>query len=408
MHFWLYRKFIWQKKVFFEPTTLFSIAGISLGVAFLLVSMAGFSGFTRSLKKSIIDVSGDINVFRRGNRISDPEVVKKEILGVSSDIVDISGFVQIDALSAHAGKLNAVILQGLDWSVVSEAPEIRQRAVGELSQEQAVDIIGAKPSYVGKVVAQKLKLELGDVYKVIMPQVSKSSATRVEPKVDSFYVDKILDFGKYEFNQRVIVVDLKAAQTLKGMGSKINGFRLRLKDSDKAEELAEKVQDQLGFDYSVRDWTMSNRSLFQAVEYEKMVLFFVMLVMVVAAFFNVSTTLFLGVLRRYTQISVMRALGLKKRDVVMLFCAHGLALGCVGLGIGLVLGLFFCWSFEKIQQIYPIMPEDVYRLSAFSAHIQWNDVFWVIVATLVICFISTLAPAIRGSRLSPVEGLKYE
>ena len=130
--------------------------------------------------------------------------------------------------------------------------------------------------------------------------------------------------------------------------------------------------------------------------------------MVIAAFFNVSTTLFLGVLRRYSQISVMRALGLKSRDVVVLFCLHGLALGVVGLACGLTLGLFFCWGFEVMQKVYPIMPEEVYRMSNFATFLQFKDIVWVIVATLAICFLSTLAPAFRGARLSPVEGLKNE
>ena len=130
--------------------------------------------------------------------------------------------------------------------------------------------------------------------------------------------------------------------------------------------------------------------------------------MVVAAFFNVSTTLFLGVLRRYSQVSVMRALGLKRRDIVALFCLHGLVLGSVGLGFGIGLGLLFCWGFEELQKIYPIMPEDVYGLSHFATQVHLQDLVWVMVATIVICFISTLAPAFRGASLSPVEGLKYE
>jgi lipoprotein-releasing system permease protein len=79
-----------------------------------------------------------------------------------------------------------------------------------------------------------------------------------------------------------------------------------------------------------------------------------------------------------------------------------------GLVMGLTLGLLFCFGFEKVQQIYPIMPEEVYRMSNFSTHLEWKDVAGVIMATLCICFLSTLAPAFRGAKLSPVEGLKYE
>ncbi|MEM7646763.1 MAG: hypothetical protein AAF203_07640 [Pseudomonadota bacterium] len=88
--------------------------------------------------------------------------------------------------------------------------------------------------------------------------------------------------------------------------------------------------------------------------------------------------------------------------------SHGLTLGVIGLGVGLTLGFLFCFGFEALQRVYPIMPEEVYRMSNFSTQIHLTDLVGVVVATLVICFISTLAPALRGARLSPVEGLKYE
>ncbi len=405
MHWWLYRKFIFQKKLFSEPTTLFSLFGISLGVAFLVVSMAGFSGFTDSLKGSIIDVLGDVNIVKRGTGIEEPEKLAQEIKEISPEVSEVMPYTKAEVLVANKGKLNAVILQGIKWQQAQEMSALKRRTIAKIEKGEEP---AGHPLYVGKVIASRLKLEVGDPFKAILPRVSKSSATRISPKVENFYVSAILDFGKYDFNERVVIGDLKVVQNLLGVGDRILGFRLRLKDSDQSAPVAEKLQEELGWDYSVRDWTMVNRSLFRAIEYEKMVLFFVMLIMVVAAFFNVSTTLFLGVLRRYSQISVMRALGLKGRDIIILFCLHGLALGVCGLAIGLSLGFLFSWGFEVLQKVYPIMPEDVYRMSNFSVRLQGEDIVWVIVATIVICFLSTLAPAFRGAKLSPVEGLKYE
>ena len=63
---WLCGKLIGQRKYFFEPATVFSLWGIALGVAFLIVSMSCFSGFTKALQKSIVDISGDIIIFKKG------------------------------------------------------------------------------------------------------------------------------------------------------------------------------------------------------------------------------------------------------------------------------------------------------------------------------------------------------
>ncbi len=405
MHFWLYRKFIFQKRVLLEPTTLFSLFGISLGVAFLVVSMAGFSGFSESLKNSIIDVSGDVSVARRGGMIDDPKTIEEKIRQAGRDIRHVFSFVNAEILVAQNGELAAVLLQGIDLDGAQNLKQLKSRIIDEVDKDQSVF---GEPSYLGKVVAQKLGLKVGDSYKAVLPKVSRSSATQVTPHIEDFYVHGILDLGKYEFNDKVVIARQKSVQKLSGVGDKINGFRIRLNDSDLAALEAEKIQDVLGWDYSVKDWTMTNRSLFRAIRYEKQVLFFVMLIMVVAAFFNVATTLFLSVLKRYSQISVLRALGLKKRDIILLFCIHGLTLGSIGLFCGLVLGLILSFGFEKIQKIYPIMPEEVYKLSHFSTQVNLMDIIGVVIATLVICFLSTLAPALKGASLSPVEGLKYE
>ena len=405
MRFWLYRRLIFQKKFFFEPTTLFSLLGITLGVAFLVVSMAGFSGFTKSLKSSIIDVSGDINIFKQGKRIDNPEEVIEVFKKASPQVREFLGFVSVEVLVANKGNLSAILLQGMDWEKFGSLKGLTNRVVDKVKDPSQGF---GHPAFLGKVVAQKLKLKVGDHFKTILPKVSRSSSTHISPQVEGFYVHTILDFGKYEFNERIMIAEIKQVQKMAGMGQKINGFRIKIQDSDKAPLEAERIQEALGWDYFVRDWSMTNRSLFKAIRYEKTVLFFIMLIMVVAAFFNVSTTLFLGVLRRYSQIGVMRALGLKAKDIVFLFCLQGLILGTMGLSFGLGLGLLFCYGFDNLQKVYPIMPEDVYRLSNFSTYLHWTDTVNVVIATLVICLLSSLAPAIRGARLSPVEGLKYE
>jgi lipoprotein-releasing system permease protein len=401
---WVYSRVLFQKKVLKDPATFFSIFGISLGVAFLVVSMAGFSGFMESLKSSIIDVTGDVSVFRRGGRISDTEDILGRIKKSSPEIVDVMGYTKSEGLVASQGKLRAIMLQGIDLQQKQNETDLLKRMV---QSDPDIDGAGA-PAYLGKVVANHLNLKVGDSFKLVLPVVSKLKATDLEAKVQTFYLKGTLDFGKYEFNERIVIADIEEVQELANMQGQLNGFRVKLKDSDRAPFVADLIQEELGWDYSVRDWTMTNRSLFKAIKYEKRVLFFVMLIMLIAAFFNVSTTLFLSVLRRYSQISVMRALGLKSRHVLALFCLYGLSLGAVGLFFGLIAGLLFCYGFEFLQVIYPIMPEEVYKMSSFATHITLIDIIWVIIATLVICFISTLAPAIRGSRLSPVEGLKYE
>ena len=156
MRLWLFRKFIFQRKIFLEPTTLFSLFGISLGVAFLIVSMAGFSGFTKTLKSSIIDVSGDIVVFKRGGRISDYKEKAQEILKASSEVKELLPYVQIEALVAHKGQLTAVFIQGVDWAQSEKVLKLKNRRVEVIPE--GMNTVG-QAAYLGKVVAKNLKLK---------------------------------------------------------------------------------------------------------------------------------------------------------------------------------------------------------------------------------------------------------
>ena len=182
----------------------------------------------------------------------------------------------------------------------------------------------------------------------------------------------------------------------------------KLKHSDLAEEWGRRVQEDIGWTYAAVDWRQQNKNYLSAIEYEKYVMFFVILIIIVTACVNVTTSLFVLVLKKYRDISLYRTLGASPFMIVTLFCVHGLFIGVLGLAAGLILGVAMCIGFEVLQVLFPLMPSDVYKISFVSTEFRWSDLALISAATLLICFVSTLIPAIRGARLSPIEGLKYE
>ena len=153
---------------------------------------------------------------------------------------------------------------------------------------------------------------------------------------------------------------------------------------------------------------MVNQNLFRAVKLEKVVIFFVILIMVIAASFNISSTLYVNVLRRYNDISILKALGMKSAELVSVFTLQGLAIGVLGSLFGFLLGLGLCFAFAWVQVHWALLPEDVYKISSFGFDLRFLDMLAVLSISLLVCFLSTLAPALRGARLNPVEGLRYE
>lgn len=404
-YFWVISKYMKTWRQFFDVTIWLTLAGISIGVAVMVVAMASFSGFQATLQQALIEVVGDVSIYRQGGKIDNIPALEKELVAFEKDTVGTLRFLTQESLFASQGKISAVLVQGVDKEKAAAVLNMQGRKVeGTIDWTVREDVPAA---FVGKDLLKKMNLKIGDTFRIVMPKPSKTNTSELTPLVQSFYVAASLDLGKYDFNTRFVFVDLAVLQERLNT-EQISGLRIKLKNSELAEKWAESVQEKIGWKYAAVDWKQTNRNYFKAIEYEKSIMFFVVYIIVLASGVNVATTLFVLVLKRYRDISLMKTLGARPFDIVMIFCLQGLVLGCLGVVVGISLGVILCYFFEGLQMVFPLMPADIYKLSFIATDILWQDLLKISLATLVLCFFSTVLPAIRGSRLSPIEGLKYE
>jgi lipoprotein-releasing system permease protein len=258
-----------------------------------------------------------------------------------------------------------------------------------------------------KRIADRVGLKIGDAFRVVMPIPDAVDPGRFERRVVEFQVRGILDMGRTDWNERMIITTLSAAQKLVKIGDRYSGLLLKFKDIDYARTAAFHLSQQLGSNYLVYDWRDLNENLFEAVQIERPVIFLVVLIIVVVAAFNVSSTLFVNVVQRYADIAILKALGLPQKSILRIFSVQGLFMGGIGLVGGTALGLLLCFAFSALQGALGLTSGAVYKVDAIQVDIRFVDWGVIAVATLLICFLATLAPALRGSKLNPVEGLKY-
>lgn len=385
---------------------MLSLVGMAVGVACLTVAMAVVSGYEATLKSAIVDVFGDVQVVRRGEKTQNIEAILSRIKEIAPEAQTFTPFVFIDGLVAGGGKLAAVSLQGIDSKSVEKVLQVRNRLIeGKFDFEPR----GQMPTaLVGKALAKKFSLHVGESFKIVIPSLSKSDSTNFSPKVQSYILNGILDLGKAEYDERTVMVDLHTAQTFAGIGENFSGIRIKLSEHSAAPAVSARLSRLLGAQYWVMDWTEVNRNLFEAVKIERVAIFFVILIMVIAASFNISSGLFVSVLQRYSDISIMRAMGFSRRDVMRVFMYQGLFFGVVGTVAGLILGCLLGFAFVIAQKYIVLLPVEAYKLDHVGIEIRpWDAVIIVVTATMI-CLLSTIVPARRGSRLDPVEGLRYE
>ncbi len=379
-----------------------------LGVGSLIVTMSVFSGFETALKNSIIDVVGHITLIKRGSDINSSEKVIEKLKKDIPQIKHSSPYVSLEAVAANKGKISGVRVEGVDSPTYENVLNIKSRVIkGKFNLAPTDDNLSA--AMIGKGLAKTLNVDVGQDLKLIIPKPSTSNSRKFSPRSEKFRIIGIMDFGKYDYNERIVVIPMDAAQRLANIGEKIVGYRLRIDDATQVTKISNEILKNLGgYPYWTRTWYEVNQNLLDAIQIEKVVIFLVVLIMVVAACFNVASTLYVRVINRYSEISILKSMGAKKFFIVHIFALQGLVLGTIGATGGVLLGIILSRAFKWAEQRWSLIPADVYKIEIFTAELRYTDLTAVFVATFLVCFLSTLLPALRGARLNPTEGLRYE
>ncbi len=386
---------------------MLSILGLAIGVASLTVAMAVVSGFESTLRSALIDVFGDLLVVRRGDETVTFDRTREKLKELLPDFTGVTPFITLEAIVVGQGKLNGVVIQGVDPETVDSVLQIRSRVIkGKFD----VGIEGNQPAkaLVGKALAKRFGLDIGQTFRAVLPKPSASDSSAFVSSVATFVVTGIIDFGKADYDERTVVTSLNQARVLGSIRAPFTGLRVKLRDSARAQEAALDLTRALGPSWWVMDWSEGNRNFFRAIKYERIAIFFVIFIMVIAASFNVASNIFIGVLRRTSEISILRALGFSRRDVATLFRMQGLLFGIVGTFVGLIFGVLLAGLFLWAQTALNLLPAEVYKLNRIGVEFNLLDVAIVVIAAVAICVLASLAPAARAAQMDPVEGLRHE
>lgn len=405
INLWMVWRYLTEGRRFLSLTFILSTLGVALGVASLIIAMAVVSGYESTLKKSVIDLQSHILVYVKGGAYEERKSLEEYLLGVSGKITAISPLLIHQGLVVQKSKIAGVILEGLDESSFLKVMRLDRSLIAghlKLSGDSAFPL-----AIIGKGLALKYSLSVGDAFNIVIPTESGGSSNQFRPKVKKFMVGGILNLGRADYDERYILMSLPTLQTLTSVGQKISGWRMTLSDDSQAEDIASAIA-RGNEDLVARPWRDINKNLFDAVVYERAVIFIIVLLIVIAAAFNVSSALFLSVVRRYPQIAILKTMGMSSSKVKWLFVSQGLSIALVGTILGLLLGWGGCAVFLWAEKKYGFFPGAVYKLDHVDLVLRPLDLGLIMLTTLGICFLATLAPAGRGARLKPVDGLRYE
>lgn len=387
-----------------KMTTYLSSLGVVLGVACLVITMSVVSGVQRLIQDSITDLTGHMLVLYREKNF-DYQELDAQMKKITPEYVKLTPFISPQGIIVNKGELLGIVIHGIQKETAMDVIHPDKRVIAGKFKigKNADDMFEA---VVGKEIAKKLKIKVGDTFSVVVPKPSVEKVQSFNPVVQKLVLTGILDFGKFDYNEKVVLTSDNAVQSLLKVGDDYIGAYLKFKDVDKVPKLSKKVSQELGIDYKVRDWRELNANFFSAVELEKVVIFIVVLFIVIVASFNVSSSLFVSVLRKFGDISILKTLGASPKFLVQLFVLQGTLMGVVSSFIGILVGIVLSLIIKYTDLVD--VPGDVYKFDHLPIDIRFADLAAIFIVTVIICFVSSIIPARRGANLKPVEGLKYE
>jgi lipoprotein-releasing system permease protein len=408
--------------------TLISIGGVAIGVWALTVVLSVMSGFEADLKHKILGHNAHGMVLTYGqNEFDDWRGVREKVLGVKG-VAGATPFLYNEVMLSAGQNLTGAILKGLDEETVGTVTDLpRNVEDGDLAWLRAPEKIphgdrGArdeKPApeaappkarplpgiVLGRELARSLRVFVGDQVNVVSPFGDLGPAGP-QPKARPFRVAAIFYSGMYEYDSKFAYMDLAEAQRFFGTGEAVTGLELKVNDVDQARAVMGRVVYALGgWPFRAKDWGELNRSLFSALQMEKVVMAVILGFIVLVASFIIVATLIMLVLEKTKEIAVLKSMGAGVPSVMKVFVAEGVIIGAVGTLFGLILGYGSCLLIDRVG--IPLDPE-VYYISNLPVLIEPAQFALVTLAALALSYLATIYPATKAARLRPVDGLRAE
>jgi lipoprotein-releasing system permease protein len=393
--------------------SLIAMGGVVVGVSALILVLGVMNGLQKDLRDKILIGSPDLRVLTVGDDLTmtDWEATLAKVRAQKS-VVSAQPFVLKDALITKKGNdyTEPVKVVGMPAASAS-APDVTQ--IRKYARSGDFTFVAPGDSLKGIVIGQRLAERLnawpGQV--VVLATVSgrlkmSQSVGGIVPSYRMYVITGVFETGMYEYDSGYAYMELTAAQDLAGLENSVTGIDVSTRDRDVAPQVGNEIATSLGFPYRTMDWQTQNRSLFQALKLEKLAMGVILLLIVLVAAFNIVSTLTMVVTDKTREIGILKAMGMPSKSIRRIFLLQGAAIGIVGTGLGVVLGLIGAWLLTRFKLV--ALDPEVYFIDRLPIQIAVSDVFWIAVASLSIAMFATLWPARQASKLFPVEAIRHE
>lgn len=376
------RSFRARRRSLVRFTAIVAVAGIAAGVAGLIFARALGRGFQEEIQSGLLANTPHISIFRDdGGPIADASSVATEAVKIAN------------VADAKPVRTEQVLLSGpnsIEYSVMNVSDEVDP---GETESGT-----GAVPEIdVGIELAGRTGIT--DASPAVIIRIAENGE-RIRVGVRS-----IFQTGLFEYDS--IRINISPQEFSKLSGAKPlapTAVAITLKDPFQSDATAGNMRRIVGSELRVMDWREANRPLFAAMSLERKAAFTVIILIILIAALNITTTLALLVGERRLDIAVLRTCGATSRNIVEIFLFEGMLIGIVGVAAGVLVGISTCFAANYFRLIS--LAGEVYMVEYVPLRTSAADVIAVALAALLICAAATVYPAFRAGQVKPAENLR--
>jgi len=398
-----------RQEGFISVIAWFSLMGIALGVATLIIVMAVMNGFRQELLTRILGLNGHLSYYGQANKLTDFDSAAEKLRKVHG-VVAVTPMIEGQVMATARGIAQGAVVRGLRPDDLA-----KRQIVADNIQSGTLAALSAKDSVmIGERMAQKLGLRVGDKITLISPKGTITAFGTV-PRLKAYRVAATFRIGMYEYDSSFIFMPLDAAQIYFRLPDAVTNLEIFVTHPDLAPAMAASVASALSdVGGRIHDWQRANASFFNAIQVERNVMFMILTLIILVAAFNVISSMIMLVKDKGRDIAILRTMGATRGTIMRVFFLAGASVGVIGTFLGFAGGLWFAENIETIRQFLQgltgtdLFAAEIYFLSQLPAVVDPKEVAAVVLMGLGLSFLATIYPSWRAARLDPAEALRYE
>ncbi len=405
-------RFLFSKKSdgYVSIFSWFSIIGISLGVAAIIIVMSVMNGFRTDLTNRIIGLNSHLNIYSFDNIIEKNQA--DELISNIDNTLFIKHFksLETNGLIIKGSESKGVMIKGYD-KYDKDHYLYNSIIHGSLIQNPKNEIL------IGDSLANEINLTIGDKIKIAIPKSDKTILGNI-PRFKTLEIVGIFDLGLYEYDSSLVFLSSNLVRKLLLYNDNIyNKIEFFSEFPNQIEIFKKNVEFEilkLQINFYPISWMDMNQTLINALKVEKNVMFIILSLIILVASLNIISGLIIFVKEKQKDIGILKTIGMTNKSIIKIFFTIGISIGLIGSLLGLLIGVVFTINIKLIQVFLEnllgtkLFSEEVYYLSSLPSKISINEVFYILCVTIIISIISTIFPALSSARIDPIKSLRSE